>query len=129
MKGDENSFFRCLCNRTTLHFDFFHSFFVRKPLFFRCIGELMTNQWKCHFSPVFTSFLLAVWFCTYTHAQLRILKFAVRFAHRPWKTSKRSVATQTNSKEIPYGISLSVFFSFFRWRVNLITKKGETANS
>ena len=48
---------------------------MRKPLHFRYMGRLVTNQQKCHFSAVFASFLLAVWFCIHTHAQLRILKF------------------------------------------------------
>ena len=39
------------------------------------MGRLVTNQQKCHFSAVSALFLFAVWFCIYTHAQLRILKF------------------------------------------------------
>ena len=73
---------------------------VRKPLLFRDMGRLVTNQQKCHFPPVFASFLLVVWFCIYTHAQLRILKFQ-DFVYQKaelcvqtineWRISKRSV--------------------------------------
>ena len=36
---------------------------MRKPLLFRDMGRLVTNQLKCHFSAVFALFLLALWFC------------------------------------------------------------------
>ena len=35
----------------------------------------MTSQQKCHFFMPLPSFLFLVWFCIYTHVQLRILKF------------------------------------------------------
>ena len=55
------------------------------------------NQRKCNFSAVLASFLLAVWFCIYTQAQLRILK------------SKRSVVLlRRQQKCITY--ALSIFF-------------------
>ena len=38
-------------------------------------GRLVTIQQKCHLFVFFASFFLAVYFCIYTHTQLRILKF------------------------------------------------------
>ena len=47
---------------------------VRKPMLFYSKGSLVTNQQNVIF--LLSRFiLLAVWFCVYTHAQLRILKF------------------------------------------------------
>ena len=65
----------------------------------------MTNQQKCHFSAVFASFLIAVWFCIYSHAQLSILKFQESVYQKAevcaqtkneWRKSKR---TQTIFRE------------------------------
>ena len=39
------------------------------------MDRLVTNQQKMSFFSVSASFLLVAWFCFYTHAQLRILKF------------------------------------------------------
>ena len=49
-------------------------FFTRLwSVLFRYMGRLVTNQQKLF--SISSSFLLAVWFCIYTHPQLRILKF------------------------------------------------------
>ena len=70
-------YFNCLYDRTTLRFDFLHSFMVvAQTSTFQVHGyKLVTNSTKMSFFFVSDSFLLAIWFCIYTHAQLRILKF------------------------------------------------------
>ena len=62
---------------------------VGKAMLFRYIGRLVTSQQKCHFYSLFASFLLVIWFCIYTHAQLKSWNFKIlciknqRFAYRP----------------------------------------------
>ena len=63
-------------------------------LYFSGTWIMMTNQQR-HFSPVFALFLLAIWFCNYTHAQLWILKFQDSFISSLFWNQIREVCAQT----------------------------------
>ena len=63
----------CVTEQHFVSIFFTHLWSLRKPMLLQYKGSLVTNQQKYPFSAVFASFLLAVWFCIYTHAQLRIV--------------------------------------------------------
>ena len=82
-KNDASNTVVCVTEQQYVSIFFTCLWSVRKPLLFRYMGRLVTNQQKCHFSAS-ASFLLAV--LVYTHAKLSCIK-KQRFVHRP-KTSE-----------------------------------------
>ena len=90
------------------------------------------NIFFLSFFSVSASFLLAVWFCIYTHAQLRILKFqdfvyqkvkiCAQIIINEWRISKRSVVQlRRQSYKLRYVYSNLTFFTkwyFFFYYVN-----------
>ena len=110
--------FVCVTEQHYISIFFTRLWSVRKPILFQYKGRLVTNQQKCHFqafSSVPASFLLAVWFCIYTHAQLRIPKFqdSVYQKSRGLRTDHKRVkkietqccsVTQTSHKSASSGL-------------------------